>query len=155
MSGPSLVCPLSSLPKLPRKGLTSSIGASGRWDATGNFAKAVNPGRPGQLPTLPGFVRRWRPHAAKYLSTLEGERVLAITAPWLGVAISIGVSVAAFVWAIVAKISLSRQPPARSDSFSGRDRELSREIAMWCAVFVGCLTLGVALLIFQIAGLGP
>ena len=132
MSGPSLVCPLSSLPKLPRKGLTSSIGASGRWDATGNFAKAVNPGRPGQLPTLPGFVRRWRPHAAKYLSTLEGERVLAITAPWLGVAISIGVSVAAFVWAIVARSAF--QGNHRLGATVSQDAIVSSAVKSLCGV---------------------
>jgi hypothetical protein len=79
--------------------------------------------------------------------------VLAITAQWLGFAISIGVSVVSFGWALAMKVKLSRRPSAPI----GRAgiRQLNRETAMYLAAFIGCLAVLVALLIFNLAGLGP
>ncbi len=79
--------------------------------------------------------------------------MLAITAPWLGFAISIGVSIVSFAWALAMKVKLSRRPSAQT----GRAaiRQLNRETAMAVAAFIGCVAALVALLIFNLAGLGP
>jgi hypothetical protein len=79
--------------------------------------------------------------------------VFAITAPWLGFAITIGISVVSFGWALAMKVKLSRRPSAQT----GRAaiRQLNRETAMALAAFIGCVAVLVGLLIFNLAGLGP
>ena len=79
--------------------------------------------------------------------------MLAITAQWLGFAISIGVSVVSFGWALAMKVKLSKRPSA-SIGRAGI-RQLKGKVATHVAALIGYLAVLVAVLIFNLAGLGP